>query len=231
MLGRSRPFAAVFAALILVLASQIATAEAKLAKHRISSERPAARSTPTPTARSRASRSTSAATGSAAAARCSRAVPRPGVLGDGPQRARLRRVRRAHAVRDRRHRGAGLVRGDQERALRAARHAQGGRAAHRRRAAGRERRDPERPQPLRARSARRVGRRARRVPAVRHRPHRRGDRRRVRRRWCPRRSTTGPRTGATCSRTSSTTTRPTRPSTPTCACCRRATARSRSSRC
>ena len=157
--------------------------------------------------------------------------PATGVLGEGLSVRRVRGVRRAHAVRDRRHRGAGLVRGDQERALRAARHAQGGRAAHRRRAAGRERRDPDRPQPLRARSAGRLGRRARRVPAVRHRPHGRRDRRRVRVDGARRRSTTGRRTGATCSPTSSTTTRRTRSSTPTCACCRRATARSRSSRC
>ena len=41
--------------------------------------------------------------------------------------ARSRSPTGAHAVRDRRHRDAGLVRGDEERALRADRHAQGGR--------------------------------------------------------------------------------------------------------
>ena len=148
--------------------------------------------------------------------------PATGILGDGLSVRAFAVSDGQLAVRDRRHRGPGLVRRHEERALRAARHAQGGRAAHGRGAAGRERRDPERPQPLGPGPARRLGRRARRVPPLRRRPHRGGDRRRVLVDGARRASTTERRPAATCCRTSSTTTRRTRSSTRTCACCRRA---------
>ena len=151
--------------------------------------------------------------------------------GRGPERRRVRGVGPAHAVRDRRRRVAGLVRRGQERALRPARHAARGGAAHGRRAPGGERRDPvattATPGPIRWACGAACPRSTSRMS-----PSARSTRssRRISR-WCRRPCTTGRRTAATCSPTSSTTTRPTRWSTPTCACCRRATARSRSSRC